>query len=396
VTFVNAQVMGEDGVIADSLRVERGRVAALSASPRREDLAVDLDGARILPGLINAHDHLELNNFGRLKWRDCYPNVADWIADFRPRFAADPALTGPLTVPLHDRLWLGGLKNLLSGVTTVGHHNPFYRPLRRGSPLRVVRRYGFSHSLGLDGERVAMVYRRTPADWPWIIHAAEGTDTAAAAELARLDGLGCLGPNTVLVHGVGLSACDRGRLRERGAALIWCPASNNFLFGQTAPVAELAAAGRVALGTDSRLSGARDLLEELQVAGRTGQVDAHALWWMVTTDAARILRLPEAGSLRIGAPADLAVIPPGRTDGFRWVLELGRAQLRLVMIGGRPRFADPDLQAVFAAAGIPAGRFCLDGREKVMDVALLKRLMRLPAWEPGIERLSEETAPARC
>src|SRR5207245_9802456 len=135
-----------------------GRVAALGAPPRRDDLAVDLEGARVLPGLINAHDHLELNNFGRLKWRECYPNVADWIADFRPRFAADPALTGPLAVPLSDRLWLGGLKNLLSGVTTVWHHNPLYPALRRGFPMRVVRPYRFSHSLGLVGQRVGAAW----------------------------------------------------------------------------------------------------------------------------------------------------------------------------------------------------------------------------------------------
>src|SRR5205814_7317251 len=115
VTFMNARVLGADGVIADSLRVDRRRVEALGAPPRRGDLAVDLDGARVLPGLINAHDHLELNNFGRLKWRECYPNVADWIADFRPHFAAVSALTGPLVVPLSDRLWLARLKHLRTG-----------------------------------------------------------------------------------------------------------------------------------------------------------------------------------------------------------------------------------------------------------------------------------------
>ena len=85
--------------------------------------------------------------------------------------------------------------------------------------MRVVQHYGWSHSLLVDGdEAVAGAYRRTPRDWPWIIHAAEGTDPDAASELGRLDDLGCLGANTVLVHGVGLRPEDRARLTARA---IW-------------------------------------------------------------------------------------------------------------------------------------------------------------------------------
>src|SRR5438552_2573415 len=172
-SFTNARLLG---TAATTLRVSGERILSVGEPPRAGDMIVDCDSGWLLPGFINAHDHLELNNFDRLKWRDRYDNVREWIADFQPRFANDAALSGPLAVPLADRLLIGGLKNLLSGATTVAHHNPLYPALRRRDfPVRVVQRYGWSHSLLIDGEaKVAASYRQTRKDHPWFIHLAEG------------------------------------------------------------------------------------------------------------------------------------------------------------------------------------------------------------------------------
>jgi cytosine/adenosine deaminase-related metal-dependent hydrolase len=179
VTFVNAVVLAGDGGTHGTLRIRRGVVDELGAPPRRGDLVVDVEGGVVLPGLINAHDHLELNSFPRMKWRARHANVREWIADFQPRFATDPALAKARPDTLVDRLWVGGLKNLLAGVTTVCHHNPLHATLKRRFPVRVTRRVGISHSLQIDGARVADSCRRTPEDWPWIVHAAEGVDADA-------------------------------------------------------------------------------------------------------------------------------------------------------------------------------------------------------------------------
>src|SRR5690349_509805 len=128
VTFVNARVAGS---AAQTVRVARGKVAALGSGPARGDAVVDLGGAYVYPGLINAHDHLELNNFPRLKWRDRYANAGEWIADFQPRFKTDPQLIEPMRVRIEARLYRGGLKNLLSGATTVAHHNPLHFSMLR-------------------------------------------------------------------------------------------------------------------------------------------------------------------------------------------------------------------------------------------------------------------------
>jgi len=385
ISFVDVSVLTPEGEVASSLRVARGRIASIGERPRPGDCVVAGDGAVIAPGLVNAHDHLELNSFGRLKWRDRYANVREWIADFQPRFATEPALALNRPETLGDRLFAGGLKNLLSGVTTVCHHNPLYAPLRRQFVVRVVRRYGWSHSLQVDGDRVAASQRSTPATWPWIIHAAEGVDWAAAAELLQLERLGCVGGNTVIVHGVGLMPADRRRAVERGAALVWCPSSNQYLFGQTAGVAAFAAAGRLALGSDSRLSADGDLLAELRAARATGQIDARALVRAVTSDAADVLRLADAGRLEPGAPADIAVFARTAADPFDAVVGARRPDVRLVMIGGRPLVADTALGAVFAASRTRSQTARVDGRPSLVAAPIAWRLGTSSVPEPGLE-----------
>ena len=152
VSFVNARVVADEGM-ASSLRFS-SRVLAIGEPPRRGDEVVDLDGAFVLPGLINAHDHLELNHYGALKSCERYANAAAWIDDMRVRLHADPAVRTNRSHPLASRLFIGGLKNLLAGATTVAHHNPRYGGIRRSVPVRVVREYGWAHSFLLERQPV--------------------------------------------------------------------------------------------------------------------------------------------------------------------------------------------------------------------------------------------------
>lgn len=384
ITFVNGAVVAPDGRVADSLRVRGGVIDAIGDAPRRADVVVDVDGAVVLPGLVNAHDHLELNSFGRLKWRSQYVNVREWIADFQPRFGGGPlALARPDT--LADRVWVGGLKNLLSGVTTVCHHNPIHAPLKRRFPVRIVRQFGLSHSLQIDGSQVAESYARTPARWPWIIHAAEGIDAEAGQEIDTLGTLRCLGENTVLVHGVALDGARAELVLARGGALIWCPTSNEFLFGRTADVRRFSAAGRLALGSDSRLSGEGDLLDEIRAAFRTRQLSAEQLLRSVTRDAAAVLRLPHGGGLEIGQPADVVLLRRVTDDPCESVAASTRADVRLCLVGGEPLVGDTALRAVFDSRRQPAARVRVDGRERLMARWIARRVAALDLAEPGLE-----------
>jgi cytosine/adenosine deaminase-related metal-dependent hydrolase len=72
----------------------------------------------------------------------------------------------------------------------------------------------------------------------------------------------------MLLHGVHLDASDVAFVAERGCPVVHCPTSNAKLGHGVAPVAELIAAGAtVALGTDSMASGDRmDVLAEARLA----------------------------------------------------------------------------------------------------------------------------------
>ncbi len=194
-------------------------------------VTVDLGGYTIFPGLINAHDHLELNHYPRTKFRDRYDNASQWSADINAHLNKSP-FKELRAYPLEDRCFIGGLKNLLCGATTVAHHNPPHKCLfRRDFPVRVLKKYGWAHSLYLSSdEEIVASYQRTPPDVPWFIHLAEGTDEAAAGEYKRLKALGCAGSNLVAVHGVGWIE-DVVRVVP-GTSTVWCPSTNIYLLGE--------------------------------------------------------------------------------------------------------------------------------------------------------------------
>ena len=377
-TFVNADI--GDGNVS-SLSVAGSRIVAMGAAARPGDCVVDLRGDRLLPGLINAHDHLHLNSVTPLESAERWRHAREWVAAVNLRRKTDPTFESQLSVPREERLLIGGVKNLLSGVTTVAHHDTPYPSLSHERfPTYVLTACGWSHSLYIDGEeKVRNAYLNTPPDSPWIIHAAEGVDEEAAGEFDRLEALGCVQANTLIVHGIALDRDRRVRLERAAAGLIWCPSSNLRLFGSTADVSELARCGRVALGTDSRLTGGRDLLCELELARQTSLLEEATLESLVTADAAALLRLADRGVLRAGARSDLLVLPQG--------MELSRANrsdVRLVVLGGRALYADADVARLVAPTAYWAAAR-VDGRPKMLESGLATALRAASVAEPGLE-----------
>jgi len=361
------------------LRVAEGRVAGTALQPG--DRVLDLAGRCLRPGLINAHDHLQLNSLPRLRYRHKHANVAEWIADIDARRALDLQLRANAARPKSARLLAGGLKNLLAGTTTVAQHDPWHPCLDdEDFPVRVLRS-AWSHSLGLDGdEAVRAACCAAPEGEPWIVHAAEGVDDAAGLEFARLEALGCIGPRTVLVHGLALDDKQQRRLMQAGGGLVWCPASNLHLFGRTIAPQALAAQGaqgRLALGSDSRISGARDLLDELAVARQHCTLSEAALEALVGTHAAALLRLPDRGHLGRGARADLLVLPAGLA-----LSRARRADVELVAVDGRVLFADPQLPGIDGHDLLPVR---LDGRPKLLHARLVAALQLEDVTEPGLD-----------
>jgi hypothetical protein len=299
---------------------------------------LDLSGLEILPGLINAHDHLDFALYPKLG-SGPYANATEWAHDiYRPH--EDP-VRSHLRVPKDPRLLWGGLRNLLAGVTTVSHHDPWHPVFEEDFPIRVVRKCGWAHSLEFTAD-VKAAFDATPPGAPFLIHLGEGTDEAAAQEIFRLKQVGALTDRTVLIHAVGLREEGWKLVREAGASVIWCPRSNIFTLGRTL---DFQATGvPVALGTDSPITACGDLLEELLFVREKFGLDEPCLRSLVGSQAQQILRLPERPQDWIAAPA--FGDPP-----------------ELVVIGGQIRLISPRLADVASSEFSPIQ---IEGRPLVL------------------------------
>lgn len=324
---------------------------------------IDLRRYLILPGLINAHDHLEFNLYPRLG-RGPYANAGEWARDvYHPD---QPPIFEQRRVSKSTRLVWGGLKNLLCGVTTVCHHNPMeFAIFDRNFPVRVVKQFGWAHSLEFSPD-LADRFCRTPADWPFVLHLAEGTDQHARREIFRLDEMGALDSRTVLVHAVGLNTAGIALARRKKASIVWCPSSNAFLLGKTLTEKVRRSGIAIALGSDSAVTAEGDLLDELRVAHACG-ASPEELYRRVTEIPARMLRLPEhAGDLAIfrdqgATPAETLLAGKGP---------------EMVIVGGRIKLISP---ALADRAGVSRERFSrlkVTGRKAVLVDANVPALYR--------------------
>jgi len=295
-------------------------------------LQIDLTGFLLLPGLINAHDHLEFALFPRLASR-VYRNYVEWGEDIHAKYPG--VIAAHRAVPKKVRVWWGAIRNLLSGVTTVSHHNPLHpEMLRDDFPVRVVRNYGWAHSPALGGD-LRRARAETPEGAPFILHVCEGTDDLARQELWELARMQLLDEQAVLVHGLALDRPSVTHLNNRGSSLIVCPSSNRFLFGALPDLSLLSSIGNLALGNDSPLTAAGDLLDEIRFAAEFCNLAPDIAWRMVTTAPATVLRLSQGeGRLQEGGVADfIAVKDSGQRPGER-LATLDAHDVELVMIGG--------------------------------------------------------------
>jgi cytosine/adenosine deaminase-related metal-dependent hydrolase/SAM-dependent methyltransferase len=300
---------------------------------------LDLSGYLVLPGLINSHDHLEFALFPRLGKGD-YRNFTEWADDIHHPDSSP--VREHRSVPKDTRLWWGGIRNLLSGVTTVCHHNPYHPDVfANGFPVRVLHDFGWAHSLVMDAD-TASKYRGTPADQPFILHLAEGTSPQCAQEIFELNQAGALDDRTVVVHGLGLDGPGIALLKSRGAALVWCPTSNFFLFGKTHSKHSIEEFPFIALGSDSPLTSQGDLLDELRFAHDHVSIPVESLYSQITTSAAQILRLKcGEGSLRVGSVADMIAVRETSLTPAETLASCSYREIELVILAGRVQLASP-------------------------------------------------------
>ena len=320
----------------------------------------------LLPGLVNAHTHLEYTALrGFLEDVPFFP----WV---RALLASKSALDGD------DWLWsarLGALESVAAGTTTIGDNTdagvtmgvaaetglravifqevfgidprqpvaeimadcrrrsrltatgvrarssrrlapcPLYRPARTHGRAQCIRRRGelpTSMHVAESPAESALTERGTGEfaemfarrDIPWDVPRASPTQYAA--------GLGALGPR-LAVHCVQQTPEDIALFAGTGAALAHCPKSNAKLGAGIAPLSRwLKTEGlRVALGTDSAVSNnTLDLWEEMRFAlllQRAAREDVE------TVTAAQVLRLATLGGAEaLGLAAHTGSLTPGK------------------------------------------------------------------------------------
>jgi 5-methylthioadenosine/S-adenosylhomocysteine deaminase len=382
-----ALLIGADGRIAAA-----GPSADIPAPPGVSTR--HYSGAALVPGLVNAHTHLELTGFaGQVS----DPDFAGWIgrlrrlketrspADFRAAarqgladcFAAGVttvADTGDSGAAIQALADMGG-----SGVAYLEVFGPHPGQCadslagleRRADALRpfASARVGLGISPHAPYSVSGALFRAASA-WardrglPLAVHVAEspdesalladGTGAFAAAwerrglpmpepagdsPVAWLARHGVLGPDVLCIHAVQASAGDISRLAHSGSAVAHCPLSNAAHAHGTAPLGALLRSGiRVGCGTDSVVSvGALDLLADVRAARAIAGLGAAAAFRLCTVDAARAIGLGDAvGSLETGKWGDAAAIaisPDG--DPLEGVLASGPGDVLTTWIGGR-------------------------------------------------------------
>ncbi len=173
------------------------------------------------------------------------------------------------------------------------------------------------------------------AGCPWHIHLAEeeyqvdeSLERFGKRPLHAVDALGVLSDQMIAIHGCWFDADERALLAERGARLVYNPASNMFLGDGITDVVDLRARGvRVALGTDGGCSNNRvSVLDEMRttallqkVARTDGQaIDAEDCLRMGTRVGGEVLDMP-IGRIAPGYRADLVALDLG--DPSLWPVQ---------------------------------------------------------------------------
>jgi cytosine/adenosine deaminase-related metal-dependent hydrolase/ubiquinone/menaquinone biosynthesis C-methylase UbiE len=351
--------------LVSEMEISEGRVEDMHSRVSRsresaEDFSIDLQGYLAMPGLVNVHDHLEFALFPRMG-KGGYTNFLEWAEDIHLTYRKEIALHRK--VPKDVRMWWGGIRNLLCGVTTVCHHNP-YDPdvFTKDFVVRVLRNFGWAHSLALD-PRAAMKKITTRRDNPFFIHLAEGLDESSAKDIFELHKSGVLDKDTVIIHGLGMDARGSALLRASGAGLIWCPSSNLFLFGRTLHEEQVRNHSNIALGSDSPLTATGDLLDEIGFAHHKLKARATDLYDYVTRQAAKMLRMKRVdGGFRVGGLADVVAVRDTGLTPAETLVSTRYQHVELVLLGGRIQLASEEIKRRLPetlCAGLQS--LCIDG-----------------------------------
>ncbi len=313
---------------------------------------VDLPGAALLPGFVNAHTHLELTSV-RLPpapFLDWLPGMMQARRTLSAEDYASAAAEGirllsadgttsvgdfGSTEDVVEALGIAGFRGLVlrefTGSTDPAEVEAFpWRP----SPPGLRRGLAPHAPYSVPEGRLRAVGRQSGI--PLAVHASELEEEVRLLEsgagpladfldrngfprppaglrpVPYLASCGVLRPGALAVHANYLDAADIACLAASGASVAYCPGSHAFFGHRDHPLPRLLEAGiNVALGTDSLASNdALSMRREMRKASEVFPgIPLERILAMATLGGARALGLAhEAGSLEIGKAADLVAV----------------------------------------------------------------------------------------
>ena len=373
------QVLKEEGFEKGGfLGIKNDRIVKVSDRSRSFDC--EFKNHILYPSLINSHDHLLGSYFPRVGDRRPYLTWKPWDDDLKgSKIYKERGKHENI-----DLYYLGAYRNLISGALTVSDHIPHIvnESFIPKMPIRVLSEYALAHEVSSYdlkwGDGVEVEYRKAlEKDIPFITHIEEGFDEESGKGIEYLKEMDALGEHTVLVHGIALSDEDIKDIGERGSHLVWCPFSNNYMFGRTARVKELMRNGvNVSIGTDSPMSGALNLLEEVRFAKSIyyemyrEELSDRDLVRMVIQNPAKALRLGEdLGGLDVGKKGDfIAIRNDMGYDGYELLVRCELKDISMIFYNGEPLYGDEEYLNIFEDFGKESELIFVEGVGKRISV----------------------------
>ncbi|MDI3320560.1 amidohydrolase family protein [Pinibacter soli] len=299
-----------------------------------EETAISFNNAVAIPGLINSHDHLDFNlfpQFGDIK----YDNYQEWAVHIHSVYKKE--IGEVLQIPQALRAKWGLYKNLLCGVTTVVDHgveHSFEQPV-----IEVFQHCQSLHSVAFEKNWRMKLNNISNIQKPVVIHVGEGIDASAYDEIKTLLNSNYIKRKIIAVHGIAMTSTNATKFK----ALVWCPASNYFMFGQTADVGHIKRFTPVLFGSDSTLTSSWDIWQHINAARKDGSLTDKELFESLTTTPAEIWKMKDAGKIEKNRQADIVIADKKNNEGWDAVLSILPEAILLVMKKGEIQLFDERL-----------------------------------------------------
>jgi len=326
-----------NGAKVASIDIRGTHIAGLGNEAENHDtkrLQLVFNNALAFPGLINSHDHLDFNLFPQFGDRK-YKSYREWGPYIHKNYTNEIAAV--LKVPVNLREDWGMVKNLLCGVTTAVNHGKKLKSTNH--IINVYEHCQNLHSVGFEKQWRLKLNNPLKRKLPVVIHVGEGTDRAAHAEIDQLTKWNLLGRKLIGVHGVAMSS----RQVKKFKALVWCPQSNEFLLGKTAPVNKLAENTNILFGTDSTLTCNWDIWEHIRAARKLDLLSDEVLYNSLSVAAAHTWKL-SSGKIKKGKRADIVITRnKDNQHNFDGYFSTSPEDILLVLCNGRIMLFDKEL-----------------------------------------------------